>query len=85
MKAAARVCSKLGEAGVLQCLGLGVTLSLCHRAEQLIRSSQALVVLFSECVYPLVAQLVERWTVEERAGIHRSLVQIRPGGHFGPF
>ena len=32
--------------------------------------------------HPLVAQLVERWTVEEITGIHRSLVQIRPGGHF---
>ena len=31
---------------------------------------------------PLVAQLVERWTVGVRAGIHRSMVQIRPGGRF---
>ena len=31
---------------------------------------------------PLVAQLVERWTVAVQTGIHRSLVQIRPGGLF---
>ena len=31
---------------------------------------------------PLVAQLVERWTVAGTTGIHRSLVQIRPGGRF---
>ena len=33
-------------------------------------------------LHPLVAQLVERWTVEVCTGIHRSLVQIRPGGCF---
>ncbi len=31
------------------------------------------------CIYPSVAQLVERWTVEV-IEIHRSLVQIRSEG-----